>query len=95
METASGLAAGLAEPTDDGLEPAAGLVVRLSALAALKGLNGLGTSGAVLFGARASFSFFSDAGLKALGVPAGLYVDALLSRFAVPIGLKGLAGADV
>ena len=79
METASGLAAGLAEPTDDGLEPAAGLVVRLSALAALK----------------ASFSFFSDAGLKALGVPAGLYVDALLSRFAVPIGLKGLAGADV
>lgn len=37
----SGLAAGLAEPTDDGLEPAAGLVVRLSVFAALIGLNGL------------------------------------------------------
>lgn len=32
----------------------------------------------------------SDAGLNALGAAAGLKEDALLSRFAAPIGLKGL-----
>ena len=95
LETASGLAAGLAEPTDDGLEAAAGLVARVSVLAALIGLKWLGTSGAMLLGAGASFSFFSEAGLKALGVPAGLYVDAPLARFAAPAGLNGLEGADV
>ena len=72
LEAASGLAAGLAEPADDGLEAAAGLVMRVSVLAVLIGLNGLATSGAVFLGAGASFAFFSEAGLNALGVPAGL-----------------------
>ncbi len=68
----SGLAAGLAEPADDGLEAAAGLVKRVSVLAVPIGLNGLATSGVVFLGAGASFAFFSEAGLNALGVPAGL-----------------------
>lgn len=91
-------AAGLVPPTGAApLGATAGLAGWVSFFAEPKGLKGLAASENLLYGEGAgagcssvSFFFFSLAGLNALGIPAGEYVEAELSRFAAAVCLNGL-----
>jgi hypothetical protein len=76
---------------------AAGLAGADSVFAEPKGLKGLAASENLLYGEGAgcsgvsfSFFFFSLAGLNALGIPAGEYEEAELSRFSPADCLNGL-----